>query len=99
MKLRKGQVVCKKCGLTLDRQLCGAINIYLRMCGFPQRPGTFFRSVVRPLMRSMKKRKCAMTLGGVATKGGESDDMPPMNPRGGLSLMNPKAHIELSVSM
>ncbi|MCU4139737.1 MAG: hypothetical protein MW690_000299 [Methanophagales archaeon] len=39
MKLRKGQVACKKCGLTLDRQLCGAINIYLRMCGFPQRPG------------------------------------------------------------
>ncbi len=100
MKLRKGQVVCKKCGLTLDRQLCGAINIYLRMCGFPQRPSTFFRSVARPLMRSMKRWKGVMrTLGGVATKGGESDDMPPMNPRGGLSLMNPKAHIELSVSM
>ena len=98
MKLRKGWVVCKKCGLTLDRQLCGAINIYLRMCGFPQHPSVFFRSVVRPLMRSMKKRKCAMTLGGVATKGGESDDMPPMNPRGGLSLMNPKAHICVYVS-
>ena len=97
MKLRKGQVMCKKCGLILDRQLCGAINIYLRMCGFPQRPGTFFRLVARPLMRSMKKRKC-MTLGGVATKGGKSDDTPPMNSRGGLSLMSPKAHICVYVS-
>jgi len=101
MKLRKGQVVCKRCGLTLDRQLCGAINIYLRMCGFPQHPSVFFRSVVRPLMRSMKRRMRhnMRMLGGVATNGGESDDMPPMNSRGGLSLMNPKAHIELSVSM
>ncbi|MHC1636356.1 MAG: RNA-guided endonuclease InsQ/TnpB family protein, partial [Candidatus Methanospirareceae archaeon] len=37
MKLRKGRVAtCKRCGLTLDRQLCAAINIYLKMCGFPQ---------------------------------------------------------------
>ena len=99
MKLRKGQVVCK-CGLTLDRQLCGAINIYLRMC-FPQHPSVFFRSVARPLMRSMKRRMRydMKVLGGVATNGSESDDTPPMNSRGGLSLMNSKAHIELSLSM
>jgi len=34
-------------------------------------------------------------LGGVTAKGGKGDDMPPMNPRGGLSLMNPKAFIGL----
>jgi len=34
-------------------------------------------------------------LGGVATKGGKDNDKPPMNSRGGLSLMNPKAHIGL----
>ena len=32
-------------------------------------------------------------LGGVTANGGEGDDMPPMNSRGGLSLMNPKAFI------
>jgi len=32
-------------------------------------------------------------LGGVAVKGGKGDDKPPMNPRGWLSLMNPKAYI------
>ena len=50
LKLRKGQVVkCKKCGLTLDRQLCGAINIYLKMCGFPPSPSTFYRVVIKPM--------------------------------------------------
>jgi len=39
MKLRKGQVAkCRECGLTLDRQLCGAINIYFKMKGFPSSP-------------------------------------------------------------
>ena len=42
IKLRKGQAAkCKRCGLTLDRQLCGAINIYLKMRVFPpQAPST-----------------------------------------------------------
>lgn len=36
VKLRKGQVVkCSRCGLTLNKQLCGAINLYLKMRGFP----------------------------------------------------------------
>ena len=102
LKLRKGQVVkCKKCGLVLDRQLCGAINIYLKMCGFPQSPSTFYRLVSRPLTRLMKKRKGALmrTLGGVTTNGGKDDDMLPMNPRGELSLMNPKAYIGLPIPM
>ena len=42
IKLRKGQAAkCKRCSLTLDRQLCGAINIYLKMRVFPpQAPST-----------------------------------------------------------
>jgi len=32
-------------------------------------------------------------LGGVATKGGKGDDMPPMNSGGWLILMSPKAYI------
>jgi len=32
-------------------------------------------------------------LGGVTANGGKGDDMPPMNSRDGLSLMNPKTHI------
>jgi len=101
-KLRKGQVVeCTKCGLELDRQLCGAINIYLKMCGFPQSPSNFFRLVLRPLVRSMKRRRVALmkTLGGVATNGGKGCDMPPMNPRRWPSLVNPKAYIGLPKPM
>jgi len=41
----------------------------------------------------MKKRKCAMTLGGVATSRSKSDDISPMNSRGGLSLMNLKMNV------
>ena len=94
LKLRKGQVVkCKKCGLTLDRQLCGAINVYLRMCGFPQSPRVFYRAVIRKMIPLWKTR--VKTLGGVTANGGKGYDMPPMNPRGELSLMNPKAYIGL----
>jgi len=94
LKLQEGQVVkCLKCGLELDRQLCGAINIYLKMCGFPQNPSVFYRAVIKKMIPRWKVQMRA--LGGVATKGGEDDDMPPMNPRGGLSLMNPKAFIGL----
>ncbi|MCE4607699.1 MAG: zinc ribbon domain-containing protein [Caldisphaeraceae archaeon] len=43
IKLRKGRVLkCKKCGLELNRQLYGAINVYLKMCGFPPSPSTFY---------------------------------------------------------
>lgn len=35
------------------------------------------------------------TLGGVATNGDKDYDKPPMNPRGGLSPMNPEAYIGL----
>jgi len=96
LKLRKGQVVkCPKCCLTLDRQLCGAINIYLRMCGFSPSPSIFYRAVIKkmiPLWKMQMKRGS-----GVATKGGKGDDMSPMNSRGGLSLMNPKAYIGLPI--
>jgi len=98
VKLRKGQVVkCSKCGLELDRQLCGAVNIYLKMCGFPQSPSTFYRAVIKPMIPRWKVQMKA--LGGVATKGGEGDDKLPMNSRGELSLMNLKAYIGLQVPM
>jgi len=94
IKLQEGQVVkCVKCGLELDRQLCGAINIYLKMCGFPQSPSTFFRAVIKKMIPRWKTQMRA--LGGVFTKGGKGDDMPPMNSRRWLSLMNPKAYIGL----
>jgi len=39
---------------------------------------------------------CIMkTSGGVTTNGDKGNDMPPMNSRGWLSLMNPKAYIGL----
>ncbi len=89
MKLRGGQVVrCEKCGLTLDRQLCGAINIYLKMCGFPPSPSTFYRVVIRKMIPQWKVRMRGGR--GVTTNGGKDDDMPPMNPRGGPNLMNPQ---------
>jgi len=39
------------------------------------------------------------TLGGVTANGGKDNDMPLMNSRGGLSLMNPKAYIGLQIPM
>ena len=98
LKLRKGRIVkCKKCGLVLDRQLCGAINIYLKMCGFPPSPSTFYRVVIKPMI---PRWKVQMKRGrGVATNGGKGYDMLPMNPRGGLSLTNPKAYIGLPIPM
>ena len=92
VKLRKGRVVkCSRCGLTLNRQLCGAINIYLRMCGFTPSPSTFYRVVIRKMIPwwKMQMRRGS----GVTTKGGKGDDKLPMNSRGRLSLMNPKADI------
>jgi len=94
IKLQEGQVVkCSRCGLELDRQLCGAMNIYLKMCGFPQSPSTFYRAVIKKMIPRWKVQMKA--LGGVATKGGKGDDMLPMNSRRWLSLMSPKAYIGL----
>jgi len=97
-KLRKGRVVkCKRCGLILDRQLCGALNIYLRMSGFPSSPNIFYRVVIKKMIPQWK---VWMKRGrGVTTKGGKGDDMPLMNPRGGLSLMSLKAYIGLPIPM
>ena len=98
LKLRKGQVVrCKNCGLTLDRQLCGAINIYLRMCGFPPSPSIFYRVVTKKMIPRWKMHMRGGR--GVAAKGDKGDDTPPMNPRRGLSLMHPKAYIGASTPM
>jgi len=94
IKLQGGRVVkCSRCGLELDRQLCGAINIFLKMCGFPQSPSTFFRAVIKKMIPRWKTQMRA--LGGVATKGGKGDDRPPMNSRRWLSLMNSKAYVGL----
>ena len=81
MKLRKGQVVkCPKCRLTLDRQLCGAINIYLKMRGFPSSPSTFYRAVIKKMIPRWKMQ---MKRGrGVTPLGGETSDLLPMNPEG-----------------
>ena len=98
VKRRGGKIVtCKKCRLVLDRQLCGAINIYLRMCGFPRSPSVFYRAVIKKMIPLWKT--CMKTLGGVTAKGGKVDDKPLMNPRGGLRLMNPKAYIGLPIPM
>ena len=61
-------------------KLCGAVNIYLRMCGFPQSPSVFYRAVIKRMIPLWKTRMRA--LGGVAAKGGEVDDKPPVNPEG-----------------
>ena len=98
MKLRKGHVVrCKRCGLTLDRQLCGAINIYLKMCGFPPSPSIFYRAVIKKMIPQWKMQ---MKRGrGVTTNGGKGHDMPLMNSRGGPSLMSPKGLIDQRLLM
>jgi len=98
IKLRRGWVVkCRRCGLTLDRQLCGSINVYLKMCGFTPSPSTFYRVVIKPMISLWKVQ---MRRGrGVTTKGGKGDDMLSMNPRGRPSLMNPKAYIGLPTPM
>ena len=72
MKHRKGQVLeCGRCGLTINRQLNASINLYLRMWGFPASMKVW-EEFILPILRS----------GGVALKGGETDDLLPMNPKG-----------------
>jgi len=66
------------------------------MCGFPQSLSTFYHVVTQMIPRWKVLMK---VLGGVATKGGKDDDKPPMNSRGGLSLMSPKAYIGLQIPM
>ena len=73
------------------------MNIYLKMCGFPQSPSVFYRAVIKKMIPLRKI--CMRALGGVTAKGGEVDDMLSMNSRGRLSLMNPKAYIGLSMPM
>ncbi len=97
VKLRKGrgEVRCTACGLTLDRQLCGSINIYLKMCGLPQRPSTFYRAVIRKMIPRLKMHM--RSLGRVTAKGAESNDMPSMNPREGPSPMKLKPTLSTTV--
>jgi len=78
-KFRKGQVVkCRRCGLVLDRQLCGSINVYLRMRGFPPSPSIFYRVVIKKMISLWKMQ---MRRGrGVTLKGCEPCDMALMNP-------------------
>jgi len=72
MEHRKGQVLeCGKCGLTINRQLNASINLYLRMWGFPASMRVW-EELTLPILRS----------GGVALKGGETNDLLPMNPEG-----------------
>ena len=98
IKLRKGQTVkCKKCGLTLDRQLCGAINVYLKMRGFSPSPSTFYRAVIRKMIPLWKARMKGGR--GVTPIGDKGYDKLPMNSRGELSLMSPKAYIGLPIPM
>ena len=86
MKHRKGQVLeCNKCKLVIDRQLNASINLYLRMWGFPPSMKVWLE-LIEPILRRS----------GVTPKGGETDDLLPMNPegaevdvsQGGCSLIN-----------
>lgn len=71
MKHRKGQVLECKCGLKINRQLNASINLYLRMWGFTPSMKDW-EEVVLPILRRS----------GVTLKGGETDDVLPMNPKG-----------------
>jgi len=72
MKHRKGQVLeCNKCKLVIDRQLNASINLYLRMWGFPPSMKVWEELILPILRRSV-----------VTLRGGETDDILPMNPEG-----------------
>ena len=72
MKHRKGQVLeCKRCGLRINRQLNASINLYLRMWGFPPSMRVWLE-LIEPILRRS----------GVTLKGGETNDILPMNPEG-----------------
>ena len=72
MKHRRGQVLeCERCGLKINRQLNASINLYLRMWGFPPSMKVWLE-LIEPILRRR----------GVTPKGGETDDLLPMNPEG-----------------
>ena len=72
MKHRKGQVLeCKRCCLRINRQLNASINLYLRMWGFPPSMRVWLE-LIEPILRRS----------GVTLKGGETNDILPMNPEG-----------------
>jgi len=62
------------------------------MRGFPPSPSIFYRVVIKKMISLWKMQ----TKGGrgVTPIGDEGDDMPLMNSRGGLSLMNPKGLVD-----
>lgn len=69
---QKGRVLsCGGCGLLIDRQLDAAINLYLRMRGFPPSQGVWEEYIIPALRRS-----------GVALIGAKADGALPMNPEG-----------------
>ncbi|MFN4046129.1 MAG: zinc ribbon domain-containing protein, partial [Acidilobaceae archaeon] len=89
VKLQEGRaVMCPSCGLTLDRQLCGAINIYLKMCGFPRGPSTFYNVVIKKMSPLWKARR--RPPGGVTAKGGEGLGQAPSEPMRGKEPVEPQ---------
>jgi len=72
----------------LDRQLCGAINVYLKMRGVSSLPKHLLPcgdKVYEPSVEGADEGGR-----GVTPIGDKGDDIPSMNPRGGLSLMSPR---------
>lgn len=71
MKHRRGQVLECGCGLRIERHLNASINLYLRMRGLPPSPRVW-EEIVLPVLRRR----------GGCPEGGETCDLPPMNPEG-----------------
>lgn len=71
--VRNRTVICKKCGLKINRQLNAAINIYLKGKGL-KRTIQVWNKLIKP--------KLKMWGVGVPPNGAKSNDMPPMNPEG-----------------
>jgi len=71
--IRNGTVICKECGLKINRQLNAAINIYLKGKGL-KRTVQVWNKLIKPRLK--------MWGVGVPPNGAKSNDMPPMNPEG-----------------
>ena len=71
-------------------------DVYLKMRVFPPPPSTSYRVVIKPMTPrwGVQMRRGS----GVTPIEGKGDDMPPMNPRGGLSLMNPKGSVDQTIN-
>jgi len=83
MKHRKGQVLECKCRLVINRQLNAPINL-LRMWGFP--PSMKARlELIEPILRRS----------GVTPKGGEANDLLPMNPEGAEADLSQSGHTSI----